>query len=138
MKVILLSNKEMRNECDSLFLISEGVVSVSVDMEEHTNFELSRIGAGNFFGELALLTGKKRSATILALTDTSLFEISKDIITEFITNQPEVAKKLSNALKNRMKSTQKKKEKFTNLHNIDQYPEKRSNTYFKKLIRFFG
>jgi CRP-like cAMP-binding protein len=44
-----------------LFLISEGAVKV-----ERTGHEVARLGPGEFFGELALLSGKPRNATVVA------------------------------------------------------------------------
>jgi putative ABC transport system ATP-binding protein len=44
-----------------LFLISEGAVKV-----ERTGQEVARLGPGEFFGELALLSGKPRNATVVA------------------------------------------------------------------------
>ena len=44
-----------------LFLISDGEVKV-----ERSGSEVARLGAGDFFGELALLSGQPRNATVLA------------------------------------------------------------------------
>ena len=47
------------------------------------------MGAGSFFGEMALLTGEPRNATIVSITETRLFEITKadpDIVPLFLKN----------------------------------------------------
>ncbi len=63
---------------DSLFVIAEGVVRVQSQLTpEAEPVEIVRMGAGSFFGEMALLTGEPRTATIIAVTPTHLFEISK-------------------------------------------------------------
>jgi len=60
----------------SLFLIARGVVGVY----KTTHGELERIAslyAGDFFGEMALLTEQPRSATVRAVTDCQLYELTR-------------------------------------------------------------
>ncbi len=46
--------------------------------------EVARLGAGDFFGEMALLTGEDRTATVIALVDTYLFELTQADIAPLI------------------------------------------------------
>ena len=60
----------------SLFLIARGVVAVMV----RANGEDKRVAslhAGDFFGEMALLTAERRAATVKAISDCQLYELSK-------------------------------------------------------------
>jgi CRP-like cAMP-binding protein len=50
---------------DAIYLIRDGEVSVS-SKKEGKNLELARLRAGEFFGEVSLLTGKKRTASVIA------------------------------------------------------------------------
>jgi len=64
------------------FLITSGQVAVTKD---HT--ELSRLGAGDFFGEMALLDNFRRSATVQALEPTkTLAMLRSDFISELREN----------------------------------------------------
>ncbi|MDM8564977.1 ABC transporter substrate-binding protein [Candidatus Halobeggiatoa sp. HSG11] len=91
---------------DSLFVIVEGVVVVQVELEDKKTIDVARLGAGNFFGEMALFTGQKRAATILTMTDTILLEIIKDDFVPLIDKQPEVAQLISKVLTRRKMKTQ--------------------------------
>ncbi len=96
---------------NSLFVIAEGVVGVWIKMEENTApFEIVRMGAGNFFGEMALLTGEPRVATIISVTDTYLFEVTKEDIFPLIEEQPEIFKALSKVLTERKIMTESQKD----------------------------
>ncbi|OQW90472.1 MAG: hypothetical protein BWK79_19770, partial [Beggiatoa sp. IS2] len=91
----------------SLFIVVEGVVGVRIQSKEELSqsVEVARLGAGSFFGEMAMLTGEKRGATIVAVTDTVLLEITKDDIAELMAKQPEVSELISKVLANRQSST---------------------------------
>jgi branched-chain amino acid transport system substrate-binding protein len=86
---------------DSLFIIVEGVVAVQVKTNDGRIEEAARLGAGNFFGEMALLTGEERKATVIALADTYLFELTKADIKPLINDEPEVSELISKVLSRR-------------------------------------
>ena len=62
-------------EGDSMFVLKHGQASVTLT---RTEGELARHEEGAFFGEMSLLTGDARSATVTAVTDCELIEISAD------------------------------------------------------------
>ncbi|OUD13802.1 cyclic nucleotide-binding domain-containing protein [Thioflexithrix psekupsensis] len=105
----LAANKivvEQGQSGDSLFIIAEGVVSVLVNADKGQKIEVARLGSGSFFGEMALLTGEDRSATIRTLTDTTLFEITKADFAPFIASTPEISTVISKILVQRQQATQ--------------------------------
>lgn len=59
----------------SMFVLRRGEASVTL---AHTDGEVARHRAGGFFGEMSLLTGDPRSATVTAVTDCELLEIGVD------------------------------------------------------------
>ncbi|RKG94566.1 cyclic nucleotide-binding domain-containing protein, partial [Corallococcus carmarthensis] len=61
----------------SMFVVLEGRVAVMRGGDNGTNTEVGRLGAGEFFGELALLTGTQRTATIVTAEDTVLLELTQ-------------------------------------------------------------
>ncbi|MBF0449831.1 MAG: ABC transporter substrate-binding protein [Candidatus Magnetomorum sp.] len=77
----------------SVFIITEGAVSVHINLAGGNNVEVGRLGAGDFFGELALLTGEPRKASIIAQTHTCVFEIPDDTFIPMIQEEPEVERK---------------------------------------------
>ncbi len=62
---------------DSLFLVARGVVAVLVTRDGGETVRVASLHAGDFFGEMALLTDEPRSATVMAATDCRLFELSR-------------------------------------------------------------
>ncbi|MBN2570308.1 MAG: cyclic nucleotide-binding domain-containing protein [Deltaproteobacteria bacterium] len=83
---------------DSLFIIAYGLVGVWVHGEGGKSFEITRLGRGDIFGEMSLLTGDVRTATFIAATDAHLFELSKEDITPLIKKYPEIYTLLSDVL----------------------------------------
>lgn len=91
---------------DCFYIIRSGQVQVDVrDAQGETilNFEMA---TGNYFGEMALLTGEPRSATVSAVTDSELLTVSKDDLREVIVAHPEVEKIISNVLAQRQLRTE--------------------------------
>jgi len=111
-----------------LFIIVEGVVSVHVELEKKKSLEVARLGAGNFFGEMALFTGQERTATIITMTDTILLEMIKDDIIPLMQKEPEVTQLISKILTQRQMKTQSQ----LNLHasEIDKI--------YKRMLRGVG
>lgn len=67
----------MGDKGGSMFIVIEGLLDVYVhnDIEDH-DVKVGHLTSGQFFGEIALLTGKPRSATIIASTDVVAYEIT--------------------------------------------------------------
>ncbi len=49
---------------------------------------MARLGAGDFFGEMALLTGENRAADVVALSDVVAIEIAKDALQPVLRDHP--------------------------------------------------
>jgi small-conductance mechanosensitive channel len=74
----------------SMFVVHEGTVSVLV-----AENEIARLGEGDVFGEMALLTGENRAADVVALTDVVAIEITKDALQPVLHAHPELADAIS-------------------------------------------
>lgn len=61
-----------------LYLVRRGAVRVMLPLAGRTPHHLSTFGPGHFFGEMAFLDGKPRSANAVALTDTEVFRLSRE------------------------------------------------------------
>ncbi|MCA0455589.1 MAG: patatin-like phospholipase family protein [Chloroflexi bacterium] len=89
------------DEGDSLYVVMEGLVRVSAHAggEERLLLELGR---GEIMGEIALLTGDKRSATVYAVRDTQLCKLSKAGFEFLIKKYPIVMMQISVQMAHRM------------------------------------
>jgi len=77
----------------SVFIIVEGAVCVRIKLNEGPEVEVARLGAGDFFGELASLTGEPRKATIIAQSHTIVYEIPENTFIPMIKDEPEVERR---------------------------------------------
>jgi small-conductance mechanosensitive channel len=69
----------------SMFVVVSGAVRVVL---EPAREEVARIDAGGYFGEMSLLTGEPRSATVLADGDTTVIELSAELFRRLGTTHP--------------------------------------------------
>ncbi|HEY4918965.1 MAG TPA: mechanosensitive ion channel family protein [Xanthobacteraceae bacterium] len=79
----------------SMFVVVEGDLRVHVPEADGTLREAGYLRAGDFFGEMSLLTGQKRSATVRAIGDAVLYEIAKEHIATLLDAHPEIAATLT-------------------------------------------
>jgi len=87
---------------DTLYIIAEGALDVLVNTEQAPEpVRVATLGAGDFFGEMSLLTGEPRRATVQAATPTVIYELSRDTVAELIERRPDVADVLSRAVAER-------------------------------------
>jgi len=83
---------------DSLFIILNGTAEVKVQRPDGTNLPLLTLGCSDFFGEMSMLTGEKRSATIKAESFVEAFEITKDCLQPILSENPRLVEQLSRSL----------------------------------------
>lgn len=91
------------DEGDSLFLISRGRVDVWARDAYNEGQLVATLGRGQCFGEMSLLTGAPRSATVRALEDSELLVLSKAEFREILLADPKVVEALSQILGLRQK-----------------------------------
>jgi CPA1 family monovalent cation:H+ antiporter len=63
---------------DALYLIGRGVVRVAVELEGGETRPVATLLAGDFFGEMAVLSAAPRTATVTTATDAVLYELNRD------------------------------------------------------------
>jgi CRP/FNR family cyclic AMP-dependent transcriptional regulator len=93
---ILCWEGEIGREC---FIIRHGQATVTIDGDE-----VATIGAGDFFGELALLDGAPRVATVTAATDMRLVVLSRPEFNELLAEVPIVARRILEAVGARLRA----------------------------------
>jgi CRP-like cAMP-binding protein len=71
-----------------LYVIREGQVEIIRENDNGDKLTLATVQKGDFFGELALIDGEKRSASAVAKSDTRLSVIFKPDLDEFIEKYP--------------------------------------------------
>jgi len=69
-----------------------------------SDFELARLGPGDFFGEMALLNDKPRSATVRALSPVETLVLDKEDFRRVVADTPGLALRLLAALSTRIRN----------------------------------
>lgn len=85
---------------DSLYIIDQGLVEVIVSHDGRSE-QLAQLGPRAFFGEMALLTGAERSATVIALKPTHFFVIDREAFRDTLEGNPRIAERISETLAQR-------------------------------------
>jgi small-conductance mechanosensitive channel/CRP-like cAMP-binding protein len=80
-----------------LFIIEKGEVTVELRRGER-QIEVARLGSGRFFGEMGLMTGEPRTATVRAVSECRLLVIGHEAFHDTLAKVPEVIGKMSDLL----------------------------------------
>lgn len=75
---------------DSLFIIVRGSVRVSTKGPRQKELVLGNLGEGDFFGEVSLLTGKPRTATVIATSVCDFLELTRADYESIIKKYPHI------------------------------------------------
>jgi CRP/FNR family cyclic AMP-dependent transcriptional regulator len=90
---------------DAMYLIERGKVRISVQATDGQELTLTELGRGDFFGEMALLDGQRRSANAVVAEDARLALLSREHFLSFMRSSPDVALEMLTALANRLRRT---------------------------------
>ncbi len=75
---------------DGVYVVEEGGVEISTMISDEESRVLSSLGAGTFFGEMAVLDGQPRSATATAKVDTVVTFIPREEMLRVLSQSPEL------------------------------------------------
>lgn len=121
---------------DTMFVVDSGELAVQVGGPDGPR-EISRLGAGSYFGEMSLLTGAPRTATVVAMGACDLLVIEHRAFRELLDTHPEVAQKISQ----KVAEHQQRLDTTGTMPAIPISPaaiEAHSSVLLEKIRRFFG
>lgn len=82
---------------EEFFIVERGQAEVVVDSQ--AGFEhVASVGPAQFFGEMSLMTGEERKATVRAETEVAVLVVSKEALAPLLEAAPEVAREISGVL----------------------------------------
>jgi len=123
---------------ESMYIVVEGLLFVYADLngEGTTTTRVGKLIPGDFFGEMSLLTGEPRSATVEAATDTVVYEITRSDIEDLLAERPNIATRITQVVAQRQMSNLKTRD---NLNNSDHQEETKNfaNQLLGKMRGFF-
>ena len=85
---------------DTLYLVARGEVLVRVRIDAGER-EVARLGRGALFGEMSVLTGEPRTATVVALGDAALLAVDRDAFERILSREPDLAERLAEVIARR-------------------------------------
>jgi CRP/FNR family cyclic AMP-dependent transcriptional regulator len=102
---IIVEGADFDDEADGIFVIVSGEVEVQVGARDGADGRvLMRLGPGEFFGEMALLDGRPRSASVFAVEETQCLVLHRwDYLRELRKN-PDIAVKMLAVLSGRLRA----------------------------------
>ena len=90
------------DEGDSLLVISRGEVAITKQTPEGREVTVRNLRDGDFFGEFGFFIDQKRHATVKAMTECEILEISRNELNEMIRAYPRLEEVLQNLFKERI------------------------------------
>jgi CRP/FNR family cyclic AMP-dependent transcriptional regulator len=110
---------------DAMFLIENGRVRIAVTDEDKKEIVLAELARGDFFGEMAIIDGKKRSADAIVAEDARLAVLSRENFLQFIHDNPTVALEMLSATFSRLRTTDRMLQQRVS-RNVNEEQDKRS------------
>lgn len=96
---------EVGDPGSSLYIIGKGKIRISVPGDSGEEMTLATLGAGEFFGEFALLDGMPRSARATAAEDAKLYSLERESFLTFVGQTPNAALAMLSATVKRLRHT---------------------------------
>lgn len=90
---------------DSMFILTSGKVKAYVKTPKGKSLKVQEFEEGDFFGEISVLTGKPRTATLTAAVDCDCLELTRAALDEITKTHPGVREVLKKFQKERALST---------------------------------
>ncbi|MBK8467345.1 MAG: mechanosensitive ion channel [Chloracidobacterium sp.] len=87
-------------EGNSMFVILRGSVRIQIPEGSYQK-TIGRLGKDDFFGEMSLLTGEPRSASVIAEEETEVLQIKKDALKPIFENNPDLVKSICELIEER-------------------------------------
>ena len=88
-------------EAHWLYLITRGDAEVRISVDGNLTEQVATLHQGGFFGEMGMMTGEPRSATVIALTDVECYRVDKEAFNDILKQRPEIAEDISEQLARR-------------------------------------
>jgi CRP-like cAMP-binding protein len=80
---------------DCLYFILSGQAAVRIRSLTGNFFVLNHLGPDEYFGEIGLLTGRERTADVIATTKMSLLKLTKDTYMQYLSRMVEIEQQLA-------------------------------------------
>jgi small-conductance mechanosensitive channel/CRP-like cAMP-binding protein len=123
-------------EGESMFVLLSGTAEVLIS-KNGTSISVATLKAPDCFGEMSLLTGEHRTATVRAQTDCQVMEIGKPVMAELLRASPDCLERLSELLAKRKMETEGLLKEAVSHGQTARTEREYSATFLHRLRTFF-
>jgi len=122
------------NQAHWLYILAYGEAEVLFEPANGMPRVIGTVRAGEFFGEMALITGDARSATVIAKTDVECYRLDRASFQELLLGRPETAAEIKRVVGTRSTDLEQARQAFASAP-----PEAEAGVRFvQRVRRFFG
>jgi CRP-like cAMP-binding protein len=124
---------------DSMFGLGEGLLSVFVSPQGNgEEIKVADMEPGSFFGEMSLLTGEPRSATVKAASASVIYEIRREDIKNIFVKRPEIVDSISHVIAQRKLDTNRALDEAATLSEREKAIDGAAAVLIKRVCTVFG
>jgi small-conductance mechanosensitive channel len=121
----------------SFYIIKRGKVDVLVEKSPRECAVVATLGPGNFFGEMSLLTGATRTASVRVREDAEFIVIDKESFGSTLVDNPSIAEALSHILSERQAGLDAERDRL-DAAQFERSRKDASSRMLSKIRDFFG
>jgi small-conductance mechanosensitive channel/CRP-like cAMP-binding protein len=121
-----------------LYVLAEGAVAVSLEDSVGRRHRVTQLDAPTVFGEMGLLTGAPRQATVTAITGCECYRLRKAAFEEILRKRPQLAERISHILAQRQSHLEEKSRDLSMRSPSNEAPHRLSEEILAEIKRFFG
>jgi small-conductance mechanosensitive channel len=123
-------------EAHWLYIIRQGEANVRVTVDG-INQDVASLGAGDYFGEMGMMTGEPRTATVIAKTDVKCYRLGKDVFQAVLQRRPELMEGLSKTLARRRIELDSVREEVSE-GALRERLQKAEGAFLRRIRKFFA
>jgi small-conductance mechanosensitive channel/CRP-like cAMP-binding protein len=120
-----------------LYILIAGEAEVVVEQPDGERRRVNRLMSGTCFGEMGLLTGEPRTATVIALSDVECYRLDKAALEDILQSRPALAEDFSHMLQARQADTDRKL-KQADAEQLAKRSGSEQSEILKRIRNFFG
>jgi len=120
-----------------LYILISGVADVFLELPDGGRRRLDSIHGGSFLGEMGLMTGDPRSATVIAQSEVLAYRLDKESFQKIMDKRPELAVEISKILASRRFSIDNLQQQLDS-ESVAQLMAQQQNSFLEQIRGFFG
>jgi CRP-like cAMP-binding protein len=120
-----------------LYIIISGIADVFLELSDGERRKIGSVQGGSLLGEMGLMTGDPRSATVIAQSEVLAYRLDKASFQKILDDRPELAVEISNLLVSRRFSLDSFQQQLDS-ESVAQLMSQQQNRFLEQIRNFFG